>query len=274
VFFGDGVRGRIPLPGSAIQSKQHRSGGGLAGNVAASTIKQLLGQIAGVQGAFNPRAAEGGADGETIERFSVRGPRTIRHRGRAISPSDYETLAREASPAVAVARAIATRNPTGQRLPGWVTLVIIPQSEEPRPWPSFGLRQHVLAYIEARAPADIVAADRIYITGPDYVSIDVNATLAPKNVSEAGIVEKRARQALEDFLHPLRGGPDRTGWEPGRDAYLSDVAAVLERVEGIDYVKDLALLVNGMLQDEHVTIADDRVVVAGKIRLRIEAAER
>ncbi len=49
---------------------------------------------------------------------------------------------------------------------------------------------------------------------------------------------------------------------------------MLERVEGIDYVKELALLVNGMLQDEHVTIADDRVVVAGKIRLRVEAAER
>ena len=171
-------------------------------------------------------------------------------------------------------RAIATRNATGQTIPGWVTLVIIPQSEEARPWPSFGLRQQVLAYIESRAPADIVAANQIYITGPDYVSIDVRATITPKLVSEAGVVEKRARQALEDFLHPLRGGPDRNGWAPGRDAYLSDVAAVLERVEGIDYVKDLALLVNGALQNEQVTIADDRVVVAGKIRLRVEAAER
>lgn len=274
VFFGDGVRGRIPAPGSAILSRQHRSGGGLAGNVAANTIKQILGALSGVQGVFNPRSAEGGADGETIEKFSVRGPQTIKHRGRAISPSDYETLAREASPAVAVARAIPTRNATGQTIPGWVTLVIIPQSEEPRPWPSFGLRQHVLTYIESRAPADVVAAKQIYITGPEYVSIDVRATLTPRRVSEAGIVEKRAREALEDFLHPLRGGPDRNGWEPGRDAYLSDVAAVLERVEGIDYVKDLALLVNGALQNEQVTIADDRVVVAGRIRLRVEAAER
>ncbi|MCM3870578.1 MAG: putative baseplate assembly protein [Pyrinomonadaceae bacterium] len=274
VFFGDGVRGRIPEPGSQILSRQHRSGGGLAGNVAAGAIKQLLGAISGVQGVSNPRAAEGGADGETIEKFGLRGPQTIRHRGRAISPSDYETLAREASPAVAVARAIATRSAGGQNLPGWVTLVIIPQSDEPCPWPSFGLRQHVLAYIEARAPADVVAANQIHITGPDYVSIDVRATLTPKIASEAGVVEKRARQALQGFLHPLRGGPDRTGWSPGRGVYLSDVAAVLERVEGIDYVKDLALLVNGTLHNEQVTIADDRVVVAGKLRLKLEAAER
>lgn len=274
VFFGDGVRGRIPDPGSQILSRRHRSGGGLAGNVAAGVIKQLLGAVAGVQGVSNPRAAEGGADGETIEKFSLRGPQSIRHRGRAISLSDYETLAKEASPAVAVARAIATRNAGGQNVVGWVTLVIIPQSDEPRPWPSFGLRQQVLDYIEERAPADIVAANQIYITGPDFVSIDVRATLSPKIVSEAGIVEKRARQALEDFLHPLRGGPDRTGWLPGRNVYLSDVSAVLERVDGIDYVKDLALLVNGALHNDQVTIPDDRVVVAGKIRLKIEAAER
>jgi len=274
VFYGDGVRGRIPEPGSQILSRRHQSGGGLAGNVAAGVIKQLLGAVAGVQGVSNPRAAEGGADGETIEKFSLRGPQSIRHRGRAISLSDYETLAKEASPAVAVARAIATRNAGGQSVPGWVTLVIIPQSDEPRPWPSFGLRQQVLAYIEKRAPADIVAADQIYITGPDFVSIDVRATLSPQIFSEAGVVEKRARQALEDFLHPLRGGPERTGWLPGRNVYLSDVAAVLERVDGIDYVKDLALLVNGALHNDQVTIADDRVVVAGKIRLKIEAAEK
>ncbi len=274
VFFGDGVRGRIPPPKVAILAKQHRSGGGLAGNVPARSIKQLLGPISGVQAVFNPRAAEGGADGETVERFSLRGPQTVRHRGRAISPSDYETLAREASPAVAVARAIPTRNPSGPKVSGWVTLVIIPQSEEPLPWPSFGLRQQVLKYIEDRAPADVVAANHIYLTGPDYLAIDVMATLAPKNAAEAGTVERRARLALEDFLHPLRGGPEHLGWDPGRDLYLSDVTAVLERVEGIDYVKELSLSVNDNVLGEQVKVADDRVVVAGKIRLKLQAAER
>ncbi|HZE70854.1 MAG TPA: putative baseplate assembly protein [Pyrinomonadaceae bacterium] len=274
VFFGDGLRGRIPPPKSAILAKQHRSGGGLAGNVPARSIKQLLGPISGVQGVFNPRAAEGGADGETVERFSLRGPRTLRHRGRAISPSDYETLAREASPAVAVARAIPTRNASGLTISGWVTLVIIPQSEERLPWPSFGLRQQVLKYIEDRAPADVVAANHIYLTGPNYLAIDVRARLAPKNADEAGTVEKRARQALEDFLHPLRGGPEHLGWDTGRDLYVSDLSAVLERVEGIDYVKELSLSVDDILQAERVEVADDRVIVAGKIRLSLQAAER
>lgn len=272
VFFGDGDNGKIPPPQAQVVSRQHRSGGGLAGNVALNGIKSLLNGIPGVQKVFNPRAAEGGADAETLERCSVRAPLTIRHRGRAITPPDYETLAREASPAVAFVRAIATRDSSGRPLPGWVTLLIIPQNEDPRPWPSFGLRQAILKYIEERAPAELVGTGQIYVTGPDYLPVDVNATIAPVDPAEAGTVEKAARQALEDFLHPLRGGPDHRGWDLGRNVYMSDVAAVLERVNGVDYVKELALSVNGNLQGEQVRVGDNRVVVAGVIRLKLEAA--
>ena len=83
VFFGDGTHGKIPPPGAQIVSEQHRTGGGLVGNVAARAIKQALTPIPGVQTVFNPRAAEGGADGETIEIFTQRGPLSVRHRGRA-----------------------------------------------------------------------------------------------------------------------------------------------------------------------------------------------
>jgi phage-related baseplate assembly protein len=119
----------------------------------------------------------------------------------------------------------------------------------------------------------VAAAGDIYITGPDYLPVDVTARLAPKDPAEAGAVEKRARFAIEEFLHPLRGGPERRGWELGRDIYLSDVAAVLERVEGVDYVRELELLIDGGLQGDHVRVADNRVVVAGEVRLKIEAAE-
>jgi uncharacterized phage protein gp47/JayE len=269
VLFGDGVNGKIPPPGSQILMKQFRAGGGLAGNVEAGKITQLLGALPGVESVSNPRAAEGGADGETIEKFGSRGPLSIKHRGRAITPEDYETLAKEASPAVAVARAIPTRNPSGRVLPGWVTLLIIPQSKEERPWPSFGMREQVRRYIEERAPGDLAGALQIYVTGPDYLEIDVAATIKPVNPSDAGAVEQRAREEIENFLHPLTGGPEGKGWELGRDVYLSDLAGVIERVEGVDYVEELALSVGEVLQGDSVSVGDDRVVAAGEIRLKL-----
>ncbi len=269
--FGDGVHGKVPADGAAILARRYQSGGGLRGNVTANTINQLLAPVAGVQGVFNPRSAEGGGDAETPESLLVRGPKTLRHRGRALLPEDYETLAREATTAVAFARTIPTRNPDGRRVPGWVTLLIIPQSDEPRPWPSFGLREEVRKFIEARAPADLAYAEHIYVTGPQYTEIDIETTIAPKNPDEAGEVEAAVRDALGTFFHPLRGGPDGNGWALGRDVFVSDVASVVERVEGVDYVKELSLLREGALQGERISVPDERIVVAGQIKIKLIA---
>jgi predicted phage baseplate assembly protein len=237
--------------------------------VAAFTIKQLLGSIGGVQAVFNPRAAEGGADGETLKAFAYRGPDSIRHRGRAITPGDYETMAHEASAGVARARAIPNRDASGQRRPGWVTLVIIPNSAEPRPVPSFGLREEVQRYVETRAPAGVVESYGIEVTGPTYLLVDVDATLAPKDASQAGTVEEDARAAIVAFLNPLHGGPGGQGWDLGRGVFLSDVAGALAGVRGIDYVEELRLSVNGVLVENEVPVPPNQIVAPGQIRLKL-----
>lgn len=267
--FGDGEHGKVPPEGAMIMARRYQSGGGLRGNVGIKTITQLLAPAAGVQGVFNPRSAEGGGDAETVEALLTRGPKTLRHRGRALLPEDYETLARESSTAVGFARAIPTHNSFGQKTPGWVTLLIIPESEEPRPWPSFGLREHVRRFIEARAPADLAAAAQIYVTGPQYLEIDIDVTLAPVTLDVAGDVETATREALGKFFHPLHGGPEGTGWALGRDVFISDVASVIERVKGVDYVKELYLLREGTLQGERIDVPDDRIVVAGDIKIKL-----
>ncbi len=272
LYFGDGVHGRIVPPGAAILARQFRVGGGSTSNVGARTISQLLGSVPGVQAVFNPRAAEGGSDGETLESFRQRAPFTLRARGRAITAADYETLAREASSAVAVAHAIPTRSSNGRPLPGWVTVLILPRSQEPRPMPSYELREEVARYINDRSPADVAATQQVYVTGPNYLPVDVEATLATADPSLAGDLEKGAMAAIEEFLHPLGGGPEGKGWEPGRSVYLSDIAQALQGVDGLDYIEELALYKNGILQGESLTVGPDQTVVAGEMRLKIKAA--
>jgi uncharacterized phage protein gp47/JayE len=269
VLFGDGENGRVPPPGAALLIREFATGGGSIGNVAVRTIDQLIAEVPGAEQVFNARAAEGGADTETLEAFARRGPDTIRHRGRAITTRDYETMAREASASVAFVRAIPTRNPAGRPLPGWVTLIVIPGSEEPRPMPSAGLRRAIREYIGARAPADLAAGERIIVIGPDYFPIDVTATIAPAVSASPGDVERAARDAIARFLHPLKGGPRGRGWDLGRDVFLSDLAAVLEQVPGVDYVEELALLREGVPAGERVDIADDRIAVAGTVTLTL-----
>lgn len=271
LMFGDNQRGKVPPAGAAIAAREYRTGGGTAGNVAARAINQVLGPIGGIETASNPRPAEGGADGETPQSFAARGPRSIRHRGRAVAACDYETLAREANASVARARAIPCKQPGGLNVPGWVTLVIIPHSSERRPWPSFGLREQVRRFVGERAAASLSAAEHIHVTGPNYVAVDIEAILVPVSMSAAGSVEQEARLALETFLHPLIAGPGGYGSEFGRSLFLSDVAAVLERVAGVDHVRELALTRAGDIQGDAVRVDKDAIVVAGQIRLKLES---
>ncbi len=269
LILGDGERGKLLPLGSEIEAREYRSGGGSKGNVAANSITQALAGVPGAQSIFNPRPAEGGADGETLEALGTRGPRSLRSRGRAVTPGDFETMAKEASPAVAVARVLAARDSAGRPRPGWVTLIIIPRSAEPRPWPSVGLREKVRRVIEQRTAAELADARQLYITGPEYQAVGVEAVVAPLDLATAGTVEEAVRVAVENFLHPLLGGPEGTGWEEGRDVYLSDVAAVLERLQGVDYVRELRLYIDGRLQGEQARVPTGKFVVTGEIRIKL-----
>lgn len=267
--FGDATAGKVPPAGAAILARRYTTGGGSIGNVPVGAISQLQGSIGGVDAVANPMPAEGGADAETLEALRDRGPVTLRHRGRGISLTDLATLAREASPAVAAATALSGRSADGRRRPGYVTVVVIPATADPRPWPSFGLREEVRRYVEARADTTLAGLGRVEVTGPQYLAVDVEATIAPRDPAEAGTVEARARAALARLLHPLHGGPAGGGWPPGRDVYLSDVAAVLERVDGVDFVEHLAISSDGRIGGERVAVAAHRTVVAGDLRLKL-----
>lgn len=270
LVFGDGTFGRIPPPGTDnVWARRYRSGGGREGSVAKGAISQLLSGVA-AQGVTNPREAEGGADGEARRKVLQRGPCLMRHYRQCLSRDDYEALAREASPAIAVARALPAQDAGGRPRPGHVTVVIVPHSREARPRASFGLRQRIKKYMLARAPATLSG---LAVVEAEYQPIGVDAVLVPRRAEDGASVKDLALQALRRFLHPLRGGPEGEGWPFGRSVYLSDVAGLLEHIEGMDHVERLQLLANDVPRGEVVSVPNDRIVVAGPLTITLSGGE-
>jgi hypothetical protein len=268
-LFGDGTRGGVPPLGAAIVARRYRTGGGEAGNLKANTITQLLAPLGGMESVTNALPAEGGSDGERPEALVARGPATLHHRGRGVSAADLATLALESSAAIGRAWTLPATEADGVRGAGWVTLVVVPRSEGPRPMPTFGLREEVRRFVGERAPAGAVAGRRLVVTGPEYRAVGVDATIVAVEPSESAAVKQRALDALAAFLHPLTGGPDGAGWQPGRPVFLSDVATVLEGCRGVDHVREVTLLLDETPQGEHADVGGARVVAAGDIRLRM-----
>lgn len=111
VQFGDGISGRIPNNGAEILST-YRVGGGKLGNVAEGTIKFILTNAAigltvnNVTVGQSSGAGAGGADPESTDSIRVNAPKSVRALNRAVSLSDYSSLAIQV-PGVAKANSIA-----------------------------------------------------------------------------------------------------------------------------------------------------------------------
>ncbi len=265
-FIRFGAPGMIPPAGAAI-SATYSSGGGIAGNVPVGAISELHTAVPYVTKVANPVAASGGTDTETIDSVVVRGPQAIRNRDRAVSPSDYEWLARQASPDVGRARCFPITGPDGHAQRGWVTLVVVPRSldAQPQPTPEFQVR--ILDYISARAPFS--ARPRIRIAGPEYSLVGVWFEVVPKQADQAAQLETLLRDRLNQFFHPLTGGLDGRGWDFGQSVHISQVAFVIERTPGVDCVPAIYMKVNEQIFDEFVPVGPGSLVAAGNHEIRV-----
>ncbi len=171
----------------------------------------------------------------------------LRRRFRAVTPADYEALAREAAPQVARVRCVPRRNlaspdPERRRQPatGHVSLVLLPANT---PQPSPELIATVRDHLEPRR----LVTTRNHFVGPIYVPLDAEIFLARTPDAVEKDLGRRIITEVTDFLDPLKGGPEGDGWPFGRDVYVSELHQRLHRIPGVDHVTDVHLRAAGPL---------------------------
>jgi predicted phage baseplate assembly protein len=113
VAFGDGVHGARLPSGSHNVRATYRKGAGLAGNLPADRLSQLMDRPLGVKATTNPVAATGGVDPEDERHARASMPLATRTLGRAVSLRDYADFAL-AFAGISLAQADVLRLRTGR----------------------------------------------------------------------------------------------------------------------------------------------------------------
>jgi hypothetical protein len=144
---------------------------------------------------------------------------------------------------------------------------IVPDSQDAQPVPSLQLRRAVQRYLSDRADVTVVDQEHIVIGPPEYVPVTVEATVFAKSLDLVAIAEQQVKKQLEDFLHPLKGGPDQEGWEFGRDLAASDLYALLEAIDEVDHVGPLRLFSGETAGDEQIVVGADELIASGSHRI-------
>jgi predicted phage baseplate assembly protein len=266
--------GSIPPAGSEIRAVTYRYVAGDAkGNVPPGTITVIRTVLTGLVEARNPGPATGGSDEEAIEETKRRAPEVLRTRDRAVTAQDYQYLAREATTDVRKARCLPERLfrefdrlPPGARIGdpwtfgglnrnrGNVNVIIIPDAPpaQATPRPSAELVREVSDYLDARRVVGIALG----VTSPRYLPINATAKVSIWNQAlQTGLapsvdaVVERVRTRITEFLHPLYGGPEGTGWEVGQVFLVSGLLEFIQPNAEVGFISSLTVAAGKPLYD-------------------------
>ena len=245
VRFGDGTNGSIPvansnLPNNNVVARSYRYGGGKAGNLPADALTTLVNSVSGIDTSniTNLFAAFGGTDEETLDDAKLRAPRALRSRDRAVTNEDFESLAMQAGNVKrAFAMPLAHPSFPGIQVPGAVTVIVVPDSDDPNPLPSAGLLRTVCAYLNVRR----LLTTELFVVPPTYQLVTVHAEVIATNSADLAEVTNDVQAALLNYFHPLHGGEDGQGWPFGGIIFFSRVYQQILKIPGVDRVEKVLI---------------------------------
>jgi len=247
IRFGDGIRGKRPLPGYTIRAAYYRHGGGTEGNLPADSIKKMSRPSAGLT-VRHEWPARGGVDAESITEAEQRLPAFLSHRNRAVTRDDFKILA-ESNPVNQVARAECVPGllPGSSiellqvDIPGVISLFVLPPKSpaiNSAPRPSKGLLRDVFDYLAAR----ILLGTELYVLSPEFVPLAINLSVQAQDASQQQSIEKAVEDSLLNYLWALPpGGPTGEGWPLGRDIDINELRTHASRSSGVLSIKKITL---------------------------------
>lgn len=189
IFLGDGLNGKIPAIGVDNLVSTYRVGGGVDTNVGANSITELNTNLAGIRSIFNPIAATGGLDAETLDEAKQNAPRMFKSQSRAVTKEDYESISISV-PGIAKAKAVVD-----ETMVNTVHIIIAPDGGGQ---PSADLISQVEQILDERK----VITTNVLMEMPRYVlaQLTIDFTIEPEwNAQEVRSYIMEALKTLFDF---------------------------------------------------------------------------
>ncbi|MBO6063595.1 MAG: baseplate J/gp47 family protein [Bacteroidales bacterium] len=206
------------------------------------TISKAVYSVVGVKAFSQPYDGEPGTRAEDPVRFRRRVAERLRHKGRAWSTWDYETLVLESFADVSYVKCLPSCLPDGTPAPGHVSVLIIPDSpDDPlKPAPRIKLVNDVTKLLLERTSSFA----QLHVIGPSFKEVTVEATIALRpGYHDTTRYDALVTDALTDYLRPWVGY--KTGWRFKDGDGASDIIAFLESLPFVDIIEDLKVTVGG-----------------------------
>ena len=219
--------------------------------IPAESVAKLAVEDAKIKQVKQPFESFGGQIEEVGNPFYLRVSERLRHKGRAITPFDYERLLLEAFPSIYKAKCIphSLALPANdyrvdlQKAAGFVTVAVIPDltrlksGDLTEPRVALHVLDEITDYLKARTTPFV----RLKIVNPRYEKTDIAFHLKLKKGKDRTYYPRQLETELRRFLAPWSvGDSDKLSF--GQPIYYSDILTFIDQREYVDYVKDLIVV--------------------------------
>ena len=205
-------------------------------------IGKLKTPLAAVKGVSQPYASFGGRPEESSEALHTRAAERLRHRGRCLTPWDYERLVLAHFPNVHHAKCIPHAKDGSWLAPGHVLMVVIPdlRNKNARDPLEPKVDADTLSRIDAFLRAHTGMGVQARVKNPRYQRIQLDFKVKFHPGYEFNFHSKLLEQELIQFLSPWAFSADRR-LSFGGHVYRSVLLDFVEEREYVDYVTDFKM---------------------------------
>ncbi|SET16260.1 baseplate J/gp47 family protein [[Clostridium] polysaccharolyticum] len=244
IEFGNGSNGKVPPVSREDNIKVlYQCGGGAYTNVEKGKVNKLTKSIGFISKVYNVEPMSGGIDKETKEHAIIRCSNKNRLHNRAVTRSDYESIAYEASRRIEKARCFIGINGEGKTLHGAVTLVLLLKDYRLGSSVFQGVGNAVKAYLKGKMPDTVYYAGKLFIVEPVFITFEVNTVLRVDDFQSVFAVQNQAEEKLNSFLDPVMGNVDHKGWEMGTLPNMMQIRNLLHMTKHVEEVQSLFITV-------------------------------
>jgi hypothetical protein len=113
---------------------------------------------------------------------------------------------------------------------------------------------------------------------PAYQGVTVVASMRARPWAAPIRLQAAAIQALYDYLHPISGGREGTGWPFGRPVMIGEIFALLQAIPGAEIVEDIRLFAANPINGDRgpaaqrVDVAPHALVFSYEHQVRVEGS--
>ncbi len=228
IRFGNGNAGRIPPTGRTDNIRvTYKTGGGNHTNVKSGDVSQMGSYVGYISNVTNRKRMSGGNDIENLISGLKRNASVLRHQNMAVTARDFEEIALAASRNIRKVKCFSGLDEFGKKKSGVLTLVLLQKDYKLGRTKFYDIKTEVENYMRNRIADHMWERQSFHIVEPTFVEFCIKTEIFIQSFDDVFHVRKCVLAGLKQFLNPLSGNFNGTGWEIGTLPNLFQIRNVI-----------------------------------------------